>query len=182
MLFCISFRCAAWWFDNHILHKVFSLHFQYPPGPIDGYSSITDSIPSAGLYILVTILYLPICASQSLPPFHPARQPPPLWQPPGCSPYLRICFCFVHLLCSLNAMSNEGNHMQRTQSRLLQPWSELQYRVSPPASFLVSEVALAILEPECFLINVQLSLSTKKKTLSEFQEFAWNLEISLGVN
>ena len=60
ILFCIRFRCTAWWLDNHIFYK----------DTIHSYQNITDCVSYTLLYIFVAILSLLICTSQSLHLLH----------------------------------------------------------------------------------------------------------------
>lgn len=65
-----------------------------PAGAVRAHHGVTDCIPGA-------VLCIPrrFCKCRFvLPnpsPFHPALQPPPIWQPSVCSLHPRVCFCCV---------------------------------------------------------------------------------------
>ena len=76
---------------------------------IQSYYNIVDYIPHAVHFIPMTHLFynwkfVPL----NLPHlFHSSPHTPPLWQPPVCSLYLWVCFCFVtfvHLFCFLDSV------------------------------------------------------------------------------
>ena len=76
VLFCFSFRCTAYWLDEHTLYQRPPWHSQYPPGTTESYYDC--QLSCATLYIPVTMSKLPVCTSQSPHPCHPALNSSPL--------------------------------------------------------------------------------------------------------
>ena len=106
----ISFMATAKWLDICINYEVI-------PGKSRTHLTLCVSITIACLYSLCCTLHscdysvtANLCCSQSLQLFHPAPDPPPIWQPSKCSLYLWVCFCFDCLFCFLD-FTYKGTNM-----------------------------------------------------------------------